>query len=209
MAQRKFKAIIFDIGRVLVALDIGKAQQGLAQGHSISPEELWLAIQKDPRWNDWQEGRISPRDWYLRLTAKLKLPLSFEEFTQAWNYTLLPEPIHPDSFFAGLAKRHRMALLSNTDPIHVQKLESTFSFFKYFPADRRIYSCAVGCSKPDAAIYRAALKACQAAAQESVFIDDVEENVKAAEKLGLTGIHFHNPEQLRADLGKLGIIDNL
>lgn len=53
---RKFHAIIFDIGRVLVRVDIRKAQLGLTKGLSLTPEELWSAIEKDPRWPDWKRG---------------------------------------------------------------------------------------------------------------------------------------------------------
>ncbi len=68
MASARFRAIIFDIGRVLIRVDIFRAMDSLASGLSLTPEELWTAIQKDPHWLDWQEGRISPRDWYLHLT---------------------------------------------------------------------------------------------------------------------------------------------
>ena len=50
MPATKLKAIIFDIGRVLVRIDVGRAMQGLASGGSLSPSELWTAIEKDPRW---------------------------------------------------------------------------------------------------------------------------------------------------------------
>jgi HAD superfamily hydrolase (TIGR01509 family) len=205
VAKRKFRAIIFDIGRVLVRLDIRRVQRGLADGLAMSPEELWTAIQKDTRWNDWQEGRVSARDWHLHLSSKLKIPVSFEKFTEVWNSTLDPEPIHGDDFFARLAKRYRIGLLSNTDPIHVAYLERTYKFLDYFPAERRIYSCTVGLSKPNPGIYLAALKACKATAQEAVYIDDIGANVEAAKRLGLEGIEYRDPDQLEQDLEKLGI----
>jgi HAD superfamily hydrolase (TIGR01549 family) len=205
VAGKKYKAIIFDIGRVLIRLDIARAQRGLAEGLAMSPQELWTAIEKDPRWKDWQEGRISARDWHLHLSSKLKLPLSFQKFTEVWNLALDPEPIHSSDFFAGLAKRYRIGLLSNTDPIHVAYLHSTYDFFNYFPAERRIYSCMVGVSKPNPAIYQAALKACKTSARESVYVDDIRENVEAAERLGLTGVQYHSAAQLEQDFHKLGI----
>jgi FMN phosphatase YigB (HAD superfamily) len=205
VAARKYKAIIFDIGRVLIGLDIARAQRGLAEGLAISPAELWTAIEKDPRWKDWQEGRISPRDWHQHLSTKLNLPLSFQKFTDVWNLTLDPEPIHSSEFFADLAKCYRLGVLSNTDPIHVAFLESTYNFFKYVPAARRIYSCTVGVSKPNPVIYQAALKACKTAAMESVFIDDIRENVEAAERLGLTGVQYRGAAQLQQDFQELGI----
>jgi glucose-1-phosphatase len=205
VAKRKFKAITFDIGRVLVRIDLHRVQRGLAQGLAIGPEELWTAIENDPRWNDWQEGRITARDWHLHLSSKLKLPLSFEKFTEIWNSTLDPEPIHGDEFFAGLAKHYRIGLLSNTDPIHVAHLERTYTFFNHFPAERRIYSCAVGLSKPNPGIYLAALKTCKATAQEAVYIDDLGANVEAAKRLGLEGVEYRDPAQLEQDFEKLGI----
>jgi len=205
VAKRNFKAIIFDIGRVLVRVDLRRVQQGLAQGLVMSPEELWRAIEKDPRWIDWQEGRMSARDWHLHLSSKLKLPLSFEKFTDVWNSALDPEPIHGDEFFAGLAKHYRIGLLSNTDPIHVAYLERTYQFFDHFPAERRIYSCTVGLSKPNPATYLAALKACKATAQEAVYLDDIGANVEAANRLGLEGIEYRDPEQLAQDFEELGI----
>lgn len=60
MPYRKLRAIIFDIGRVLVRVNVGRAMTALSSGLSLSPSELWAAIENDPRWFDWQEGRISP-----------------------------------------------------------------------------------------------------------------------------------------------------
>jgi glucose-1-phosphatase len=199
------RAIIFDIGRVLVRVDVRRAQAGLAEGLSLTPEELWAAIEKDPRWGDWQEGRMSPRDWYLNLTSRLGIPLDFDHFTTVWNSTLDPEPILPNRVFEALAKHYRLGLLSNTDPIHVAKLESSYEFFRFFPAGARTYSCTVGASKPNPIIYQASLKACRVRAQEAVYIDDILAYVEAARRLGMGGIHFQSAEQLQTELQTLGV----
>ncbi len=201
----KLRAVIFDIGRVLIRVDIQRVKSALAQGLPLSPEELWSAIEKDPRWPDWQEGRMSPRDWHLHLCKRFNLSLDFEQFKNVWNSALDPNPIHKVSLFAGLSKHYRMGLLSNTDPIHVEKLESTYDFFAYFPKSVRTYSCSVGASKPEPLIYREALRACKARAEEAVYIDDLLGYVEAARRLGLTGIHFQSPTQLYADLGQAGV----
>jgi glucose-1-phosphatase len=204
-APRKVRAIIFDIGRVLVSLDIRKAQLGLAQGLSVTPDELWSAIEKDPHWPDWQEGRMSARDWHLNLCKRLGMSLEFEQFKNVWNSALNPEPILPDSLFEQLSKSYRLGLLSNTDPIHVAHLESTYSFFRYFAKPLRIYSCEVGASKPKPLIFREALRACKVKADEAVYIDDIAENADAARALGFAGIQFRGGEELYAELEVLGI----
>ena len=203
MPAAKFRAIIFDIGRVLIRVDISRAMTGLASGISLSPDEVWSAIQKDPHWMDWQEGRISPRDWHLNLTKRLGVSLTFEQFSEVWNSALDPNPIHEEMFFESLSKNYRLALLSNTDAIHMSNEEARFNFFRYFPI--RIYSFRVGASKPDPVIYREALKACKVRAEKAVYIDDVPAYAEAAQRLGMTGIVFQSPEQLQSDLRAIGI----
>jgi len=198
-----FRAIIFDIGRVLIRVDVSRAMSGLASGLSLTPQDVWSAIEMDPRWLDWQEGRISPSDWHLHLTKRLGASLTFEQFAEVWNRALDPNPIHSDSFFEQLSRNYRLALLSNTDPIHMSNEEARFSFFRFFPI--RIYSYRVGASKPNPLIYREALKACKVRAEEAVYVDDVAAYADAARRLGMTGIVFQSPEQLRSDLRSLGI----
>ena len=203
MPNAKFRAIIFDIGRVLIRVDVSRAMDGLASGLSLTPQEAWSAIEKDPRWLDWQEGRISPRDWHLHLSKRLGTSLTFEQFSEVWNRALDPNPIHSESFLENLSKNYRLALLSNTDPIHMSNDEARFPFFRFFPI--RIYSYRVGASKPDPIIYREALQACKVRAEEAVYIDDIAAYAEAAQRLGMTGIVFQSPEQLQSNLRSLGI----
>ena len=203
MAARKVRAVIFDIGRVLIRIDVARAMKGMASDLSLSAEELWSAIENDPRWKDWQEGRISARDWHLHMQRRFGGSATFDEFTEKWNLVLDPEPIHGNDLFEKLSKKYRLALLSNTDPIHVAHMEPRYDFFPYFPA--RVYSCVVGASKPSPIIYREALRACRAQAEEAVYVDDIEGYVEAARRLGMMGVHFRSPGQLRSDLQGLGL----
>jgi glucose-1-phosphatase len=206
VASGKFRAIIFDIGRVLIRVDVGRALTGLAQGIALSSEEIWSALQKDPLWIDWQEGRISAQDWHAHIAKKLGGTLTFVQFLEAWNRSLDPLPIHENSFLDGLSRRYRLALLSNTDPVHVAHMESTYDFFRFFPV--RVYSCSLGISKPSPLIYEQALQACKVSAEAAIYIDDVPAYAEAAQRIGMTGIVFQSPAQLQADLHALGIDAN-
>jgi putative hydrolase of the HAD superfamily len=198
VAPKKIRTIIFDIGRVLVRLDIAGAMGGLAGTISLTPQETWAAIEHDPRWRDWQEGRMSPRDWQLHICRRLGVNLSFEQFSDIWNRVLDPTPVLDSAFLESLSKRYCLAVLSNTDPIHVAELERRFDFFRFFK--HRLYSCVVGASKPSPLIFRAALQACKTSADNALYIDDIPAYVEAARQLGMTGILFQSPEQLVTDL---------
>jgi len=206
MTANRYRAVIFDIGRVLIRVDVARATSGLAEGTSLSPQAIWSSLEKDPRWMDWQEGRLSPRDWHAHLAKRLGGKLTFEQFVQVWNRALDPAPLQEKTFLEKLGKRHRLAVLSNTDPLHVAHMERAFDFFAFFPV--RVYSCRVGASKPSPLIYKEALKGCKVRAQEAIYIDDVSAYAEAAERLGMKGIVFKSPEQLQSDLATLGVAVN-
>jgi len=203
VSSAKFRAIIFDIGRVLIRVDVHRAMAGFASGLKLAPQEVWSAIENDSRWADWQEGRMSPQDWHLHLSKRLGGSLTFEQFKQVWNSALAPEPIQPEPFLEKLSKNYRLALLSNTDSIHMSDAEARFPFFRLFPI--RIYSFRVGSSKPNPLIYREALRACKVRADEAIYIDDIPAYADAAQRLGMTGLVFQSPGQLQSDLRGLGV----
>ena len=203
MPTAKFRAIIFDIGRVLIQVDIHRAMAGLASDLKLTPQEVWSAIENDPCSLDWQEGRISPQDWHLHLSNRLGGSLTFEQFKQVWNSALAPEPIQPEPFLEKLSKNYCLALLSNTDPIHMSDAEARFPFFRFFPI--RIYSFRVGANKPNPLIYAEALRACKVRAEEAIFIDDVPAYAEAAQRLGMTGLVFRSHQELQTKLRELGV----
>lgn len=204
MATPRTKAILFDIGRVLVRVDVAAALSGLSAGSTASPKEVWAAIQSHPRWRDWQEGRLTAREWHFQFGQRFGSTLGFDSFRDAWNRALLPDPVLPDALLQQLSSRFRLAVVSNTDPLHVAHLEMNFPVLGYFPV--RIYSCGVGACKPNPLIYKEALKACRAQAQEAVFVDDLAENVESAERLGMSGIVFESAGQLERELVARGLI---
>ena len=64
--------------------------------------------------------------------------------------------------------------------------------------DGGVFSCYVNLIKPDPAIYRCLLEMYGLKAEECLFIDDREDNVVAARKLGIQAERFENYEQARA-----------
>jgi glucose-1-phosphatase len=207
------KAILFDIGHVIVRLNLKRAFAPFASSVSTSndfgatpepsPEQIWMAIQADPRWRDWQEGRMTPQEWHEHITSRLRVAVGFGEFCAAWNGALDPQTILPNDLFARLATHCRLGLLSNTDPIHAAYLEGNFSFVRHFPV--RVYSNEVGARKPSRVIYQVALAALGATPAETLYIDDIAEYAETARQLGLDAIRFENPQQLIGELSRRGL----
>lgn len=198
------RAVIFDIGRVIIRLNLHRAMDDLSISSASSPEIVWQSIQNDPLWKEWQEGRLASRDWHQHLIRNLGLGLSYEEFCSAWNRVLDPNTLLPYSLLTTLSQRYKLALLSNTDPIHVAHMEASFEFIRAFPV--RIYSCAVGATKPSPVIFQRAVEACGVSPSEALFIDDIEPFVSAAQQFGMQALQFLSPDQLLTDFHALGIL---
>jgi FMN phosphatase YigB (HAD superfamily) len=195
--------MIFDIGRVILRVDLSRSMGEFGKRDGMSHIQVLRELEEDPRWHDWQEGRMTPRDWYAHLAKKLNFSCSFEEFCTIWNSVLEPETILPEILFERLSARCRLALLSNTDPIHVAHFEATYPFVRHFPV--RIYSCRVGSSKPSPMIYHHALREVGAMPDEAMFIDDLHENVVAAASLGINAYHFTSANELLTEFSRLGL----
>jgi len=97
----------------------------------------------------------------------------------------------------------KTGILSNIGFELATAMENNFPWvaeFKY-----TIWSCRLATAKPDPKIFRSAQEKLQVAPQEILFIDDREENIRAARKAGFLGIVFKDLSQLRHDLNEQGL----
>ena len=79
-----------------------------------------------------------------------------------------------------------------------------FPFLAWF--DGIVVSGMEGVIKPDPRIFHVLFERYGVDPRASVFIDDVAGNATAAEALGIRGIHFRSPEQLRLELVAVGLL---
>ncbi len=198
------RALAFDVGRVIVRVNVERALAALGASAGLSGDQVWSAIRTDPRMPDFQEGRMTPQEWHQHLVRRFGIKLSFAEFCTAWNSAIAPEPLLDESLFARLAAEYRLMLISNTDPIHVAHVENSFRFPRHFPI--RIYSCQVGASKPDSAIYLRAIREARLPPADILYVDDAQEFIEAGRSLGMQTLLFQEAEQFLGELHRRGIL---
>ena len=98
----------------------------------------------------------------------------------------------------------KTAVLSNMHLDMVEHLNSNGNWTSNF--DFLTLSSAIGMAKPQPEIFKYCLKGLNVAAQEALFIDDREINVRAAQALGIRGIVAASPAQMRAQLEAFGFV---
>ena len=191
------KAVIFDLGNVLVGFDRLKILERLGAALGLGAQEFLRRYELDGIEDRLERGQISPVELYNWFRGQ-GFGGSFNDFQIVWcdNFHEL-EPV--SRIFAALKGEVRVLILSNTNRLHYEFLSEKFSFLRQ--ADAAVLSYELGLRKPETAIYLAALNAAGAVApEEAVFIDDLKVNVDAASALGINTIQLDRPEALKTRL---------
>jgi FMN phosphatase YigB (HAD superfamily) len=94
----------------------------------------------------------------------------------------------------------KLYYLSNFPDDIFDEVYNQYDFFKYF--DGGIISSRVNASKPNRKIFEIFLGKYSLSADECLYLDDSELNVKAAGSVGMAGLHIQNPEDLRKQIEK-------
>ena len=194
------KNIIFDLGNVLISF---KPSEYLDK-HRY-PETIKTKILADifgsKEWLMIDNGEISTAEAIDAIS--LKSSLNREEIAHIFNLrTEMMYPLDTNIRLLPELKKRGFSLyyLSNF-PIDIfDEISSGYYFFKYF--DGGLISSDVKFSKPDIAIYNILLKKYSLQAEECLFIDDIEINVKTAQSLGMKGIVTHGSLHISGEIEK-------
>lgn len=174
-----YTSIIFDVGDVLLK---GPDAQ-------LTVPYQQLALPKSDAWKMWLEGKIN----LVQLRSQLQSICDLLQVDELLQLYLDPaRPFIDECFEAARQLKklgYRLYILSNFshDSYHtfIEPHPELFGIF-----DGMLFSCDAGCSKPDETIFRSLLARYNLEASECLFIDDVQANIVAAQKIGIDGIVY-------------------
>ena len=201
--------IFLDIGMVLVGIDYEPTLTTLANLNGLSVKEIIRRLENDSVIPDYEKGFLTTEEFFEQITILLDIDISLERFEGIWTGTLVMDnwgsnDFIPSELFQQLKRNHRVIALSNTNEMQFDYLSEVYPLIREF--DDYVLSHQVGHLKPDPEIYRRAIQQSGASPEESLFVDDLVENVKGAEQMGIRGLLFEGKGQLRQDLEKLKIL---
>ncbi len=186
--------IIFDLGDVFVNLDHKKFQ-----------EELNYLGLKDITSNLigfnqlYEKGLVSTKDFKAYYKNVLqKGGFSEEELVNSWVSILGDFPLHRLLFLERIPKKYRLFLLSNTNELHIDHVQTKFgnTFYDRFVNcfDKIYYSHEINMRKPDADPFQLIVSENKLSPSATLFVDDTLENIEMAIHLGIQTWHI-NPEK--------------
>lgn len=195
------RAVIFDLGGVLVRTEDQTPRRELAERLGITRQEMYYLVFDSPSARQASLGEISAEEHMESLRLALDVPP--QEFSTVpgafWSGDRLDMSLV--DYIRSLRPAYKTALLSNAWNDLRGVLTDRWKIADAF--DELIISAEVGIVKPDPRIYRLALQRLQVSPQEAVFVDDFIENIEGGKAVGLHTIHFRTPQQAIADLSDL------
>lgn len=191
------KHVLFDLGGVHYGVDYRRTEAAfntLSVQNDGPPIDFSQARQSEV-FDDFETGAISSAQFVAQLKGLYKLFSSDDDIIDAWNAMLLG-PIEGRKDLLKQAKsRYRIALLSNTNAIHWQRVGPEIAHFA--PHFEQLFlSYELGMRKPHPAIFTHCLQQLGWPAAETLFIDDSIQHVQGAAQAGLHAWHLTSPQAL-------------
>ena len=197
------KAIIFDLGKVIVPFDFKRAYERMAQHCTVPAAEVPERLRPHDVVSRFECGQVEPREFVKELSDILSLTCNYDEFCDIFSSVFHPETLIPESMLEKLRERYRLVLLSNTNAIHFEMLERNYPLLRHF--HEHVLSFRVGAMKPSPRIYQAAVTAAQCEPGECFFTDDIRAYVDAARKMGIDAVQFESKDQIERELRARGV----
>jgi putative hydrolase of the HAD superfamily len=190
------RAIIFDLGNVLLHFDHGIIRDRLSQ---YARRDAFVGARRDidALSAAFEKGEVASDVFIARFFELLNIeqPFSRQAFAQMWsdifwkNEALL-------TLLGRLRPEVTLVLLSNTNMLHVSFAEERFPEV-FAPFAHRLYSHEVHLRKPDPAFFTLAAERVGACPEECLYFDDLQQYVDAAARLGIHAYQYVSVDAAR------------
>ena len=196
---KNIKNIVFDFGGVLLDIDYNLTYDAMKEilHTDINPEFLSEEIKKIFYEFETGKSNVETFLWNIQRMAKKEVPHG-KEIIDAWNAMLIGWDASKFDLLLDLRKKYNVYLLSNTNELHLNwvyadlaKNHKITDFDNQF-FDKTFYSHLIGYRKPDAEIFNFVTNSANVNSSETLFIDDMLQNIVSARLVGWHA-YLHNP----------------
>ncbi|MHA4741673.1 HAD family hydrolase [Dyadobacter sp. MSC1_007] len=199
MKNSKIRNIIFDLGDVILNIDVPIASKSFGELSGKEQAEIMKIFKESDLFRQFETGLLDEPTFRNYVREILNLPdLSDEAIDTAWNSLLLDLPPERVELLKKLSQKYRLFLLSNTSSIHITQvnkiLKASTGVERLGDLFETVFlSYEMGLMKPDPRIYTQVLEQAGLLAEETLFLDDNADNIKSASEVGIETIHVQKP----------------
>lgn len=191
----KIKNILFDLGAVLIDIDFNKVAKAFADLGIDKFEQQFSQLTATNLFENLEMGKISEPEFHKAIQQQTGNTLSATDINNAWNAILLDFRKESMEFLSSLKNQYGLYLLSNTNAIHLIKVNEILyrqtgikELDVYF--NKAYYSHKIGLRKPGKESFQFVLNDANIIAEETFFIDDTLPNILSAREIGFQAYHL-------------------
>ncbi len=204
MKSKKIKSLLFDLGNVIIDIDVEGAHRKL---ESFLKEDAKRDV-IEKAMLAYECGRISTDIFINAILSQSERKIQAVDVIEAWNSMLIGIPSYRLDMLEVLKEKYNVYLLSNTNALHlewihryVHRVHRTDHFEKkYF--EQAYYSHLIGDRKPNASVFKFITEDSFLTPALTLFMDDMKENIETAKKLGF-GTYLVKPGEEIAEYLKV------
>lgn len=199
------KAVVFDLGKVLLDFDYGIAIARLVPRVRLSPAELHALLNQSPLLLHYEAGALSTEEFFARVQAASGYRGDLAEFGA--TFADIFREIQPmTALHAELRQRGVPTyIFSNTNELAITHIRRQFPFFRQF--DGYVLSYQEQALKPAPAIYAAVEAMTGRRGADLLYLDDRPENVATAHERGWRTVLHEHPAPSRAAVAAAGLLE--
>lgn len=197
MPKTPIKLVFFDLGNVLVHVHIERFYNAIAQLTNLSHDRVIALSKKNARTIiNFNCGNLTPLEFYQIVCQEFN-HISLEQFQTIYTniFSLNNETVQ---LAKALKQQVRISIISNTDELHYNYISTQYPAIQTF--ETPVLSYKVKAIKPEPEIYYHALRQVDLSPAECIFIDDLSENIQAANNIGIKGIVYTSIQNLKNQL---------
>lgn len=190
MEWKSKKAILFDLGGVLLNLDYQLTENAFVELGLTDFRERYSQLAQTDLFDRFETGQISAFHFVNRLLDLLPSGVNANQVVHAWNAMILDFPAARLNWLKELGEKHDLYLLSNTNELHIpavrRSLEKAVGHQRLEDYFRGTYfSSEIRRRKPDVTTFQWFLDQNGLQASEVLFIDDSPQHVDGATAAGI------------------------
>ncbi len=198
------KAILFDLGRVLINFDFQRGYRALAGLCPYAAEEIPRRLAGTGLVERFETGLVEPHDFVDQMRRILELKVDYDQFRGIWS-SIFTDILIPENMLEGLRRRHRLVLVSNTNALHFEMIRENYGhLLRHF--DDLVLSYEVHAMKPRPEIFQAAVERAGCRPEECFYTDDIAAYIEGARRMGIDAVAFESRAQLEGEMRGRGIV---
>ena len=204
----KVKAIVFDLGGVIIDLDFSNFYNKIISQSPLNKPQTPIMLEFFRQSDIYHQGKMTDDEFYKLACDLLQVcMLNQSDFFDAFNSIISGYNSNVSEIIKRIreSNQYKLIALSNVNSSHWDYiLKKKWEFIDWF--DELILSHETHLIKPNPKVFEYTIKQAGCKPKQIVYIDDGLNNIRSAKELGITGIKYTNAEELLDELKQLKIL---